>query len=616
MKFKTLFTVILSFSSIYGYNQCLDLSDSTIEVQFADTVELDFGEILDSEYLDSSELEITVSTNEGDKQFNSFYQVEWNGDNPKIYLSPYAKGVYQTTISRRYYIDGALAKYCFSGINIHIKHENDQRFDTISNGHITVGTGTGSMPFTDTRKGLFKVNGFEIEMFSNLYGGTSFLVGGIDSENEIHLSGHAYLRNQYSEASFGPEGVSATNNERFNRVWKVRSYRLFENDYDLLPINYIDSNNNSSQLLKYVDVDSNGLWNSEVDYPCVFGDEMLYTSYHYNKVDKDLFHQGKQLPVRVNQFLFLSNEAGLEKVLFGRLEVTNYSDETFNNVHIGLFSDLVGYGYDITKNGCDTALNLFYSYITEPKASGQTFAGKEPALGVVFLNENLSSYVTYFKSVSPVCANLPRDRTDFYKYLSGKTQGGGAYYDHKFLCDSTKGKKVTTHLFPGDPFLDTIKGGMHMNTDKVQSNHYYSVGGSGPFELKPNETITFDVAWVVGFDGKSTGMENLKAMKEQAKRAQDHYQQNGFACRLKDELSIEEADGPSFNVYPNPSNGIVNVETEENGRLEIYSSTGKLQISHEIKEGASQLSLDLANGIYLVVLTTDKGIKTEKLTID
>jgi hypothetical protein len=422
------------------------------------------------------------------------------------------------------------------------------------------------------------------------------------------------MRAGYSEAVFGPEGVSESNNDSFNKVWKVRSYRL--NEDDKLPVNYIDSNQKTQQLLDFVDVDSNGFWNSDIDYQCVFGDEMLYSSYHYNEIQNEQWFHGKQLPVRVNQFLFLSNEEGLENVLFGRFEVTNYSSITFNNVNIGMYNDLDAGWYNIQKGGCDTVLDLFYSYIPEPQTPNLKHNGKEPSLGVMFLNKGLDSYIPFYKSFTNICTPLFSYRDMIYHYLEGKNKYGDDMYDHKYLCDSTKGSKVTRRLFPGNPFLDTIDGGMHMNTDKVQSNYYYHVGGSGPFELGPNETITFDVAWVIGFDGKRTGMENLKAMKEQAKRARNHYQENGFACRLKEELSIEKADGPNFNIYPNPSNGILNVEAEEKGRLEIYSSTGKLMSVHEINVGTNQLSFDLQKGIYLVVLTSEKGIRTQRLTIN
>ena len=69
----------------------------------------------------------------------------------------------------------------------------------------------------------------------------------------------------------------------------------------------------------------------------------------------------------------------------------------------------------------------------------------------------------------------------------------------------------------------------------------------------------------------------------------------------------------NFNVYPNPANDIVNIQTEDSIKnVSIYNILGKLVFSDN-KETLNTSNLNA--GIYLIKVTTDKGIGTSKLVI-
>ena len=69
----------------------------------------------------------------------------------------------------------------------------------------------------------------------------------------------------------------------------------------------------------------------------------------------------------------------------------------------------------------------------------------------------------------------------------------------------------------------------------------------------------------------------------------------------------------NFNVYPNPANDIVNIQTEDSIKnVSIYNILGKLVFSDN-KETLNTSNLNA--GIYLLKVTTDKGIGTSKLVI-
>lgn len=68
-------------------------------------------------------------------------------------------------------------------------------------------------------------------------------------------------------------------------------------------------------------------------------------------------------------------------------------------------------------------------------------------------------------------------------------------------------------------------------------------------------------------------------------------------------------------IYPNPSNGIFNLESQENMSIEVYDIIGKLILSQKLSVGTN--SFDISNfnsGVYLLKVTNDNGnIQTHKL---
>ncbi|MCT4586861.1 MAG: BspA family leucine-rich repeat surface protein [Carboxylicivirga sp.] len=78
------------------------------------------------------------------------------------------------------------------------------------------------------------------------------------------------------------------------------------------------------------------------------------------------------------------------------------------------------------------------------------------------------------------------------------------------------------------------------------------------------------------------------------------------------EFSVAEA----INVYPNPSNGMVNLEynTDQPYLLKVYNSSGMLVEQQLVNEKQYQLDLShLENGIYLVQLIANDKVYTTKL---
>jgi TATA-box binding protein (TBP) (component of TFIID and TFIIIB) len=69
-------------------------------------------------------------------------------------------------------------------------------------------------------------------------------------------------------------------------------------------------------------------------------------------------------------------------------------------------------------------------------------------------------------------------------------------------------------------------------------------------------------------------------------------------------------------VYPNPSTGIVNIETQTKGFVEVYSLSGSLLIKDIIEEGTSTFDFGSFNkGVYIIKLITLNQVSEQKIII-
>ena len=84
-------------------------------------------------------------------------------------------------------------------------------------------------------------------------------------------------------------------------------------------------------------------------------------------------------------------------------------------------------------------------------------------------------------------------------------------------------------------------------------------------------------------------------------------------CIDKDYQGVDENIVDNLNIYPNPANEYIHVETNcELQRIDVYDVTGKLMISSTKTE--INVS-DLESGIYFVNILTDKGCVTKKISV-
>jgi len=72
-------------------------------------------------------------------------------------------------------------------------------------------------------------------------------------------------------------------------------------------------------------------------------------------------------------------------------------------------------------------------------------------------------------------------------------------------------------------------------------------------------------------------------------------------------------NGKSISVYPNPSNGIFNINVKDTYNLEITDITGRV-INSRILTGNTSIELNTA-GIYFLRFSNENGSYTQKVIV-
>jgi hypothetical protein len=81
-------------------------------------------------------------------------------------------------------------------------------------------------------------------------------------------------------------------------------------------------------------------------------------------------------------------------------------------------------------------------------------------------------------------------------------------------------------------------------------------------------------------------------------------------------VGVGESVFASLSVYPNPSNGLLQVKFDQTVRLEILDISGRMVRSETLSAGSSQLNLDdLQDGMYVLRFSTTEGICTKNMVI-
>ena len=172
----------------------------------------------------------------------------------------------------------------------------------------------------------------------------------------------------------------------------------------------------------------------------------------------------------------------------------------------------------------------------------------------------------------------PLDTTNGNNYLRTSGQAfGPATYNSRYVCQySAPGQSASDRMSNGNIFVNTSGG----------------QGGAGiMYEVDQNENIV----WQYNGGGPA------KAFRYECEYP-------GIISLLNNPCSvgITNIDGLKFSIYPNPNNGILNIDgINKSSTVNIFNAYGRL-LPIEISNAKVNLS-NQPNGIYLIKIQASSG---------
>ena len=388
------------------------------------------------------------------------------------------------------------------------------------------------------------------------------------------------------ETTEGCDDILEPTNETLERIynWPAHGDLSLEQSYYLAP---------------YFDYNSDGTYNpDDGDYPIIKGCCAVYMiqndaaqSHTYSNTDS----LGIELHLMFYQYQTWDY---LNDVTFVDLKAINRSSMDYSNFLTSIMVDAdIGMPTD-DSFGCDSASNTMYFYnadnIDQSDGGVQGYGSNPPAIGIVCLDAYMSSCVPYLGGSSAA---------EKYNLMSGLKADGTSWLDPN--------SNVTNYAYSGNP---NVSDSWTFNW----SNDVRGLASSRYGMLNSGDTIT--QTYAITFASNGEHIENVNEILNISNEIKAFYDgQSNQPCN-GDTWGLNENNLMTLSLYPNPTNGVVNILKEGNCSyiIGIYDSYGRL-INEAISKNDTELTMDLSEqpkGVYNVKVSCGEGAKVFKLILN
>ena len=370
------------------------------------------------------------------------------------------------------------------------------------------------------------------------------------------------------------------------------------------------SNNESSHMAPFVDIDGDGVYNPMAgDYPCIKGDKYAWLVINDRNPNNTLGSSiGVEIHVEVYAFdRVVSNP--LNQTVFVGYNIINRSTQTLTDFYIGAFTDLDIGCYQDDFIGSIPELNSLFGYNSTNNDvscfASNGYGTTPPAQGVTLLNNTLVKSIS-FNSGPTTYNSYPIAPTGYYNYLQGKFRDGSDLFYGGDGHNSSTGVTTTPTDFQ---YPQTPPTGMANWTEVTQANqggNRFALGCTGPFTFTPGMKIEFDLAFVYARAASGDHLASIPLLENNIELVQTFYDDSINECYLPTStpVSVKENTIKNLQVYPNPSSGkvFISVANSETNLYEVTDLYGKTVQKGILNNSKSINIASLSAGIYMVNL--------------
>jgi|GEM_PF-6272787 len=426
------------------------------------------------------------------------------------------------------------------------------------------------------------------------------------------------------------------------------------------------SKGQAAQLAPYVDLNGNGIYEPLLgEYPDFPGTRCILTLSHDPIIQNDTIGTGLEFYSYI--YDFDCDDVAIKNTLFTRLIVKNRGGIEYDSLMIGMINDFDIGGAIDDYSGTNVNLGLTYCYNGDPvdATSGPSIGFYDiiPAQGFVLLrgskleNDGIDNAVGVGvnKSVNGLGFNDGLADNEYWGMECSapffRSDVGGAIPGinddpenaiNKFLYMTCRWKDSTHFtcgssgsmpsaipckcIFPGasDP-MNYGTYGMGScgvwdeitNSDAVGDRR--NLSATNRYQLMPDSTLMFEGAFILG-DGGATIPDGINNLFANTQLIRQYFHDNHTPCRqsfgnngnILPFLSIVEEAKDNLTLYPNPTNGMINLKGlkgDETIRVLDYSGRILMEIKNSTEIDLSAFS----TGIYVVQITDEMQTQSFKV---
>ncbi len=421
-------------------------------------------------------------------------------------------------------------------------------------------------------------------------------------------------------------------------------------------------------IAPFYDMDQNGIYNpNNGDHPCIKGDMAIFTVFNddYNHLNSG--GDSLRVEVRAMHYAYNSSDSALANTIFSEYTLINFSNETYTDMKIGLWLDMdIGCSED-DYTGCDVERNLAYTFnsdsVDNQGCNGASpFGNRPPAQGVVVLrgpkqdednldnpigiglNESIngcgygdgiidnerigmSGFISFDRTLNASIFGDPVTAVDYHNYLNNIWRDGShlVYGGFGHISSSGATSIQANYMFPDssdniyfsgtngvDPGFDWSE---YDNSGSGTFNPYGDrriLTSMGSFTMEPLSVQEFTIAHIAARNYvDNTPPSSVALLKSYTDDIINFYACDSLRVCTSQLLSVNEDitnDEVYVEIYPNPTEGIININTQYKVKTcAFYSITGECLM---IKETSDVNSINLAEfpkGFYLLKVILENG---------
>lgn len=404
--------------------------------------------------------------------------------------------------------------------------------------------------------------------------------------------------------------ISATNSNNWDMMWNVKKADIevfkADNNRATVAIKTWPAHGNTAKgeakyLAPFVDVDKDGIYDyTKGDYPKIKGDQAIW--WVFNDALAEHTESGSDpmgVEIHAMAYAFESEDTTLNNTLFFEYDIINRSNKNYKDMLLGIWTDFdLGYAMDDAM-GCDSAQSAYFCYNADPFDDGvMGYGNRIPVQSVVFLQDSLKHFMTYNNEESNM--GTPTGKEQHYNYLRSQMRNGDK------LVNPVSNKE-TKFAYSGNP---VTKSGWVMENTEVDKR---GLGSTGALTLEAGNKHTFSFAYVTTYKTNGSINDNLTGMYNDVAKVKSYYNEQLLSAPEDDE---KDRTNFTFNAYPNPANGILNLQWN-NSKAETVSLVnmlGQVIWSEKISAAENKISINTKHfpgGIYMAVIEngSQKAVK-------